>query len=155
MTALLKDQTKDLTTCSICLETFNQGTLKPKLLPCSYTYCLKCIKVIIPIIDINKSDLYLHEYTDLILYFRTWRTFHHQIKSTVSFVENGSMWLKRLPTAFQTTCLLSIFFILTLKETNASLTWRIITMTWSVPTQPSQSIGRLMINCDPPSRCCC
>ena len=46
MMASLKEQTKDLTTCSICLETFNEGRLKPKFLSCAHTFCLKCTKVI-------------------------------------------------------------------------------------------------------------
>ena len=45
MATSLEEQTKDLTTCSICLETFNGGKLKPKFLPCAHTFCLKCTKV--------------------------------------------------------------------------------------------------------------
>ena len=45
MMASLKEQTKDLTTCSIYLETFNEGRLKPKFLFCAHTFCLKGTKV--------------------------------------------------------------------------------------------------------------
>ena len=36
MMASQEEETKDLTTCSICLETFNRGSLKPKFLPCAH-----------------------------------------------------------------------------------------------------------------------
>ena len=41
----LEEQGQDLTTYSICLECYDEGLLKPKLLPCSHNFCLKCLKV--------------------------------------------------------------------------------------------------------------
>ena len=45
MTTPLEEQTEDLSTCSICVETYNEVDLKPKFLPCAHTFCLRCLKV--------------------------------------------------------------------------------------------------------------
>ena len=45
MATFQEEETKDLTTCSVCFETFNGGRFKPKFLPCGHTFCLKCTKV--------------------------------------------------------------------------------------------------------------
>ena len=43
-TALEKD-TEDLSTCCVCLDTYNEDERKPKFLSCGHTICLKCVEV--------------------------------------------------------------------------------------------------------------
>ena len=45
MATSLSEQTKDLSSCSVCYDTFNEKKLKPKYLSCLHTFCLKCTKV--------------------------------------------------------------------------------------------------------------
>ena len=47
MVTSLNEQTNDLSSCSVCYDTFNDMTIKPKYLSCWHTFCLECIKVII------------------------------------------------------------------------------------------------------------
>lgn len=52
MASSLEEQSEDFMTCGVCFESYNQITSpqirehKPKLLPCSHTYCLACLKSI-------------------------------------------------------------------------------------------------------------
>jgi len=40
-----KEESEDLTSCSVCFFKFDMVERKPKFLPCSHTFCLSCIKV--------------------------------------------------------------------------------------------------------------
>ena len=41
---LAQDEFEDLLTCIICREMFDELERKPKLLPCSHTFCMACMK---------------------------------------------------------------------------------------------------------------
>ena len=45
MTSSMEDQSLDLTTCCICLESYDLKEHKPKYLPCTHTFCQGCSKV--------------------------------------------------------------------------------------------------------------
>ena len=42
----VEEEMKDLTTCCVCMEVYNEGDRKPKFISCHHTYCITCIKVI-------------------------------------------------------------------------------------------------------------
>ena len=41
----VEEEMKDLSTCCVCMEPYNDLERKPKFLRCHHTYCLQCIKV--------------------------------------------------------------------------------------------------------------
>ena len=45
MASSMEEQSLDLTTCCICLESYDLKQHKPKYLPCSHTFCFGCLKV--------------------------------------------------------------------------------------------------------------
>ena len=112
MMASLKEQTKDLTTCSICLETFNEGRLKPKFLPCGHTFCLKCTKVnsyhywtLMIILCYSTLLTVFSNYNEYFLCFRQWQPAHRRIDSTVLFAASCACCQEQMLTVFQTICM--------------------------------------------------
>ena len=39
------EETKDLVTCCICVQKYNNEAYKPKILACFHTFCLECVEV--------------------------------------------------------------------------------------------------------------
>jgi hypothetical protein len=52
-TASIEEESLDLSTCSVCLEPYNQELRKPKFIPCAHIYCLNYIKVFIHLSDFS------------------------------------------------------------------------------------------------------
>ena len=69
MASTLKEQSKDLSTCCVCMEMFeNEGQLKPKSLACLHTYCLGCLKVSSVPVQSHKTAVFK------VIHFRIWHT---------------------------------------------------------------------------------
>ena len=45
MASSMEEQSLDLTTCCICLESYDLKERKPKYVPCTHTFCQVCLKV--------------------------------------------------------------------------------------------------------------
>ena len=81
----VEEEMKDLSTCCVCMEPYNDLERKPKFIPCHHTYCLHCIKV----------WTYLHSFNFKFLILcinstsRPW--YHHQPLSSLAPSANGAV----------------------------------------------------------------
>ena len=130
MATSLSEQTKDLSSCCVCYDTFNDKKLKPKYLSCSHTFCLKCIKL-----NLRGESVKYFKY----LFFnvnsfncRKWQTDHRRAKSLAHFVTRCARYQLKDQTVCQTTCTPFVW-----------LSWRKFSLNVTVPSTSSTTFSRI------------